>query len=172
MLLELEKNHKHRREWVWARLNLAPLANASEHLAKLSEVTQTSLTGATTADMVSAYTEGGWRADAAVLDALASVSHQQDRDVVCAAIAQVYSPWLRDAAELFQQCTKEEPLPGRDLPRLSDVPSGTCVLFVDGLRYDLGQKLKAMLESRLQPAKAGLQPTPCSFGTILLPSRQ
>ena len=27
-LLELEKNHKHRREWVWARLNQAPLANA------------------------------------------------------------------------------------------------------------------------------------------------
>ena len=25
-LLELEKNHKHRREWVWARLNLAPLS--------------------------------------------------------------------------------------------------------------------------------------------------
>ncbi len=102
-LLELEKNHKQRREWVWARLNLAPLANTSEYLAKLAEVTQTPLTGATTADMVKAYTEGGWQADAAVLDALAAVSHPQDRDVVCAAIAQVYAPWLRDAAELFQQ---------------------------------------------------------------------
>src|SRR5207302_2047084 len=126
--------HKQRREWVWARLNLAPLANASEHLARLAVVTQTPLTGATTADMVKAYTEGGWQADAAVLDALAAVSHPQDRDAVCAAIAQVYSPWLRDAAEHFQQRVKHEPLPGRDLPRLSDVPSGTCVLFADGLR--------------------------------------
>jgi hypothetical protein len=51
-----------------------------KHLAKLSGVTQTALTGATIADMVKAYTEGGWRADAAVLDALAAVSHPQDRN--------------------------------------------------------------------------------------------
>jgi hypothetical protein len=147
-LLELENNHKHRREWVWARLNLAPLANALQHLAKLSEVAQTPLTGATTADMVKAYTEGGWQADAAVLDALAAVSHPQDRDVVGAAIGQVYTPWLRDAAELFQQRVRHEPLPGRDLPRLSDVSSGTCLLFVDGLRYDVGQKLKTALGAK------------------------
>jgi hypothetical protein len=147
-LLELEKGHKQRREWVWARLNLAPLADALQHLARLAEVTRTPLAGATTADMVKAYTEGCWQADAAVLDALAAVSHQQDRDAVCAAIAQVYSPWLRDAAELFQQRAKHEPLPGRDLPRLSDVPSRTCLLFADGLRYDLAQKLKAALEAK------------------------
>jgi hypothetical protein len=147
-LLELENDHKHRREWIWARLNLTPLAASLQHLATLAQATQTPLTGATTADMVRVFTERGWQADAAVLDALAAVSHQQDRDAVCAAIAQVYSPWLRDAAELFQQRTRHEPLPGRDLPRLSDVPSGTCLLFADGLRYDLGQKLKAALEAK------------------------
>jgi hypothetical protein len=147
-LLELEQKHKHRREWVWARLNLTPLATALEHLATLAQVTQKSLTGATTADMVKAYADQGWQADAAVLDALAAVTHQQDREAVCAAIAQVYSPWLRDAAELFQERVSHDPLPGRDLPRLSDVPSGTCLLFADGLRYDLGQKLKAALEAR------------------------
>lgn len=147
-LLELEKGHRQRREWVWARLNLAPLADALQHLARLAEATRTPLTGATTADMVKVYTEGGWQADAAVLDALAAVSHPQDRDVVCAAISQVYSPWLRDAAELFQQRVKHGPLPGRNLPRLADVPSRTCVLFADGLRYDLAQKLKAALEAK------------------------
>lgn len=150
-LLELEKNHKQRREWVWARLNLAPLANAMEHLAKLAEVTQTPLTGATTADMVKVYTATGWQADAAVLDALSLLTHPQDRDVVCEAVAHVYTPWLRGAAELFQQGTKQEPLPGRDLPRLADVPSGTCVLFADGLRYDVGQKLRLALEAKLGP---------------------
>jgi hypothetical protein len=68
--------------------------------------------------------------------------------VVCAAIAEVYSPWLRDAAELFQQRAKQQPLPGGELPRLSDVPSGTCLLFADGLRYDVAQKLKAALEGK------------------------
>jgi hypothetical protein len=150
-LLDLEKNHRQRRDWVWAKLNLAPLANAIQHLAKLAEITQTPLTGATTADMVRVYTESGWQADAAVLDALSAVSHPQDREAVCAAIAPVYSPWLRDAAELFQQRVKHQPLPGRSLPRLEAVAEGTCILFTDGLRYDVGQKLKAALEAKLGP---------------------
>ncbi len=150
-LLELEKDHKHRREWVWARLNMAPLANALQHLAKLAEVTQTPLTGATTADMVKVYTEGGWQADAAVLDSLALLTHPQDRAAVCEAVANVYKPWLRDAAELFQQRATQQPLPGRDLPRLAEVPNGTCVFFADGLRYDVGQKLRAALEAKLGP---------------------
>ena len=148
-LFDLEVHHKARREWVWARLNLAPLATALQHLATLAKATQQPLTGATTADMVKVYTESGWQADAAVVDALAAVSFQQDRDAVCAAIAQIYSPWLRDAAELFQERVKQEPLPGLELPRLSEVPSGTCVLFVDGMRYDLGQKLKIAMEAKL-----------------------
>lgn len=166
-LLELEKNHGGRREWVWARLNRAPLANAMQHLAKLAEVTQMSLAGATVADMVKAYTVGvslretdphaeregyaGWQADAAVLDALALLTHPQDREAVCAAVAHVYTPWLRDAAELFQLRVQHEPLPGRDLPRLADVASGTCVFFADGLRYDIGQKLRMALEAKLGP---------------------
>ena len=98
--------------------------------------------------MVKAYTEGGWQADAAVLDALAAVSHYQDQEAVCAAIAQVYSPWLRDAAELFQKRVKQQPLPGsRSTPAVGR-SSGTCVLFADGLRYDVGQKLKAALEGK------------------------
>jgi len=152
-LLDLEQNHKRRREWVWAKLNRAPLANAMQHLGKLAEVTQTPLTGATTADMVKLYTESGWQADAAVLDALALVTSPQDLKAVCEAVAHIYAPWLRDAAELFQQRAKQEPLPGRELPRLADVPSGTCVFFADGLRYDVGQKLKAALENKVGPVQ-------------------
>ncbi len=71
---ELEKGHAERRQWVWAKLNRSPLAQAVEHLAALAEIAQAPLGGATTADMVRAYTEGGWQADAAVLDALAVVA--------------------------------------------------------------------------------------------------
>jgi hypothetical protein len=152
-ILELEKDHKHRREWVWARLNLAPLAIALLQLAKLADVTKTPLAGATTGDMVKIYTESGWQADAASLDALAFLTHPQDREAVCEAIAKVYTPWLRDAAELFQQRVKQEPLPGRELPRLADVPSGTCVLFTDGLRFDVGEKLRAALEAKFGPTQ-------------------
>ena len=148
-LLELEKNHYERREWVWARINRSPLAQAIQHLATLAEVTQTSLAGPTTADMVKAYTEWGWQADAAVLDALAAVMQPPDHEAVLGAIQHVYAPWLRDAAELFQERVKQQPLPARDVARLANVPAGTCVLFVDGLRFDVGQKLRAALEAKL-----------------------
>ncbi len=148
-LLELEAAHRHRRDWVWAKLNRAPLAMALQHLALLATATQTALTGATTADMVKAYTAGGWQADAAMLDALIGLTHPPDREAVCAAIAHVYAPWLRDAAEEFQKKVKQDPVPGQNVPRLADVPPGTCVFFVDGLRYDVGQKLQAAIEAKL-----------------------
>ena len=148
-LSEMEAAHGSRREWVWAKLGRSPLAHAVRYLATLAEGTKAALAGATVADMVRAYTEGGWRADAAVLDAVAAVTVPQDRDAVCDAVAHVYKPWLRDAAEVFQQRVKAEPLPGASVKRLGDVPAGTCVLFADGLRYDLGEKLRAALSGRV-----------------------
>jgi len=148
-LLALERKHGLRRIWVWSKINRSPLAQAIEHLAILAEATTQPLTGATTKDMVDAYVNNGWRADAAVLDAIASVSVPSDHEVVAAAIAKVYTPWLRDAAELFQERLKQHPLPGRDVPRLAEVPVGTCVFFADGLRYDVGQKLKKALEAKV-----------------------
>ncbi|HBI47076.1 MAG TPA: BREX-1 system phosphatase PglZ type B [Planctomycetales bacterium] len=148
-LTGLEQKHGCRREWVWAKLNRSPLAGAIQHLATLAEVTAIPLTGATTADMVKVYTAGGWKADAAVLDALAAVALSADQEAAKAAVAHVYAPWLRDAAELFQKRVKSAPLPGGETPRLDNVPAGACVLFADGLRYDVGQKLLALLSGRV-----------------------
>jgi hypothetical protein len=162
-LADLEKSHGQRRDWVWARLNRSPLAQAIQHLAALAEITQTALGGATTADMVKAYTEGGWRADAAVLDALAAVAQPPDREAILGVVQHIYAPWLRDAAELFQKRVEKQPLPGRETARLANVPVGTCVLFADGLRFDVGQKLRGALE-----AKHGK--VPCEHQFVALPS--
>jgi hypothetical protein len=148
-LCDLEQKHGLRRSWVWAKLGRAPLAYAIHHLSRMAEVTRTPLTGASTADLIEAYTTQGWRADAAVLDSLATVTSHDDRAAVCVAIRHAYVPWLRDAAELFQQRLAAMPLPGRDSPRLDDVPVGTCLLFVDGLRFDVGQKLQEALQGRV-----------------------
>ena len=141
-LKDLEKEHASRRDWVWARLNRSPLAQAIAHLATLADVTSTKLSGAKLADMVEAYTEWGWRADLAVLESLAAVTTHPDREAVSAVIAHLYRPWLRDAAELFQERAAVDPIPGSSIPRLAKVPDRTCVLFVDGLRFDVGRKLE------------------------------
>ena len=153
-LLALEKEHGCRRDWAWAKLNLSPLAHAIGPLATLAQVTSTPLTGAKLADMVAAYTATGWRADLAALDGLAAVVTPQDIEAVSAAVAHVYQPWLRDAAELFQARASAEPIPGKTTPRLEDVPAETCVLFVDALRFDVGQRLIGLLEPTFGPIQS------------------
>jgi hypothetical protein len=147
-LVDLDGDHQVRRDWVWAGLGRAPLADALRHLKTLAEATGMPLTSATTDDIVRGYTVHGWTADLAMLDALAAVSTQDDRAAIVAATRHVYTPWLRDLAERFQDRVKQKPLPGREAVRLEDVSPGTCVFFADGLRYDLGRRLKELLDAK------------------------
>jgi hypothetical protein len=144
----LDELHQRRREWVWAALGQAPLARALAQLKIVADNTDTPLIGATTDDVIRGYTTQGWVTDLAALDALAAVCTQDDRSAVVAALQHVYTPWLRDLAERFQQCVKQTPLPGQEIARLKDVSPGTCVFFADALRYDLGQRLKGLLEAK------------------------
>jgi hypothetical protein len=154
---ELDSRHGPRRDWVWAKLNRAPLAEALWHLTALASATAAPLSGATPDAMAVAYTGGGWKADAAAVDALAAVSSTADREAVSAVVTHLYGPWLRDAAELFQQRVKATPLPGPEVPKLDPVAAGTCVLFADALRYDVAQKFLGELTGRVGVVQAGYQ---------------
>lgn len=147
-LLDLDNEHRARRDWAWAKLGRAPLANSLAYLKTLAEATDPAPKGATTDEVIQAYVSHGWTADLAALDALASVSTQDDKVAVSTATKHVYTPWLRDLAELFQERVKHEPLAGREPARLRDVTPGTCVFFADGLRFDLGQRLKDLLAAK------------------------
>src|SRR5262249_3211293 len=49
-LRDLDRAHEARRDWVWARLGRAPLADALRHLKALADATDAPLTGAATED--------------------------------------------------------------------------------------------------------------------------
>jgi len=153
---EMEAVHGKRRNWVWAELDQAPLAVALKHLTTLAESCGKPVAGGALDDLVAAYINGGWCADAAVVDALRVVEKKDDIEAVQAVIRAVYLPWLEAGALAFQKlvCGTSVPLVnhGQDArATLSDVPKGTAILFADGLRFDLAQKLKAKL------AEKGLQ---------------
>jgi hypothetical protein len=146
---ELEERHGPRRSWVWARLDRAPLAKALLHVTALAAATTTPLTGGTLEALAGAYVAGGWQADAAMLAALAAVKTTEDVAAVREAILALYQPWLRDTAERFQQlATGTLEHPARKPGKKPDVSEGTCILFADGLRYDVAQRLRAALEQR------------------------
>ncbi len=147
-LRELERRHGERRSLVWAELGETPLACSLEHLAALAEHTESALAGGTAEDLVAAFRTGGWKADDAAVQALACATAAQDREAVTAAIRAVYAPWLEDSARYLQQVAARDGYPGGDFRSCGPVggEDGDCVLFVDGLRFDLARRLAALLE--------------------------
>lgn len=147
-ILDLEQSHGKRRSWVWASLGYAPLAQAIEHLATMAQVTERTVWGTSVSDVVRSYADAGWVADLAVLDALASVEKPDDVNAVRSAVQIVYRPWLERIATDFQAVVAASEPGGYEATSPPTVADGTCLLFVDGLRFDLAQRLGTMLKKK------------------------
>lgn len=147
-VLDLEQQHGPRRAWVWAQLGQARLADALRPLADLAKMTGQPLGGATVAAIADAYAAWGWQVDAAVMDALAAVERAEDVAAVKAAILPLYRPWLEGAANALQMTVFPHAQQTYQAAPLLHFEAGTCVLFCDGLRLDLGQRLLADLARR------------------------
>ena len=149
-VLELEKLHGQRRGWVWARLGQTPLANAIGHLARLVEVTASKLGGSSPVEMASLYADSAWEADTEALSAAAAVKSTADAQAIGKALNAVYRPWLESAAEHLQALAEKEPLPGHDGQSLEEllVEPGGIVLFADGLRFDVSQRLASRMREK------------------------
>ncbi len=140
-LAELETRHGARRGWLWAKLGRAPLAVALEHLAAVAAAAP--LAAATASDLAGAWAGGGWKVDAAALRALAAVEKAPDVKAVHAALRAVYLSWLDSGARRLQELSvKGLPVAGA----LASPEAGTCVLFADGLRFDVARELEVRLE--------------------------
>jgi len=139
---KLEAEHKWRRETVWAKLGQAPLAGALVYLLELTDRVQEPLAGSTPAGIAEAYAEAGWKTDRAALKALASVPPGPALEAVGAAVRAVYEPWLDDSARALQKAF------AASVPEavIDAYEPGTCVLFIDGLRFDVAQAVREQLE--------------------------
>jgi hypothetical protein len=143
----LEGEHGVRRSWVWARIGFAPMAEILEPLARLAVATRTALGGKAPDDVAEVYAERGWQADAAAWEALAAAPTAEETRV-SAVVRHLLEPWLADTAHAFQAAFDRAPLPGRGGEPLVEAGDDVCVLFADGLRFDLGERLAERLEAR------------------------
>jgi len=148
LIAKLESEHGARRSWVWAELGQSPLAMALPALVALSSHTIKPLAGPTPQKIADAYNDAGWRADAAVLDTLASVERAEDVKALKAAVNVLYQPWLAESAENFQQAILAHPIVRTEGVFAGEAASaGRCILFADGLRLDVGKKLAENLRT-------------------------
>ena len=147
-VLDLEKEHGRRRGWVWARLDRSPMAAALQPLARLAEATRSAIGGIAPDAIAASYADIGWQADASAREALASAPDVNEAKTIAAVVRLLLEPWLQSTAVAFQAALNKTPLPGRgDQPRV-EARGEECLVFVDGLRYELGPCLAERLERR------------------------
>lgn len=149
----LEKEHGARRNWVWAKLDQAPLAHALKHLTELAKSASKELGGASVAEMADLYADGAWQADSAALASMAAVRSSADTRAVRGALRAIYRPWLESAALRFQELADGDPLPTQDRRNEDNAPirKSVAVVFADGLRFDVSQSLAEHLRAAGRP---------------------
>lgn len=145
---QLEEQHGQRRDWVWAKLGEAPLAMTLVHLTSLAELTASPLGGDTTTQVASNYVDWGWQVDAAVLRALAAVEAAPDVAAVKNAIIPLYRPWLEQATRRFQAVVLQSDGLDYETGQGIGAEPGTCILFSDALRFDVGRQLAQHLTDK------------------------
>ena len=144
-VVALEQEHGDRRAWVWARLGLAPMAEVLKPLSGLATGAQRALGGTEPADVAEAYLERGWRADLGAWQAVAAAPIA-DEACVTAAVRHLLQPWLDESARAFQAALERAPLPGAGGQPVVGAADDGCLVFVDGLRFDLAQRLAERME--------------------------
>jgi len=143
----LEEESGERRSWVWARLGQSPFAEILAPLSQLALAARTAMGGSVPTDFTSAYIEAGWLADAASWEAIATAPSVCE-SLIGQVVRHLLEPWLEDSARAFQTAVARESLPGHGQQPLVEAGDDVCILFADGLRYDLGCRLGESLEGR------------------------
>lgn len=167
-LVDLRMAHAHRLDTVWAKLDETPAASLVDRLADLAALTQAIGVGSDTGARAQHYADEGWRVDRAFLSALSTLElgHPSARPVEKVAES-LYRPWLEATAEQFQAAWIAHPPSGPDPGASADEPAGTCVLFVDGLRFDVAASVADVLTQRQLSSELtwGLAGVPTVTGT-------
>lgn len=147
-ILALESEHGHRRAWVWTQLGESPLAIALEPLSRLARAASTTLGGATIHAAIANYVTDGWLCDRAALEAMCSVKVPPDVALVGHVVRALYLPWLDDSARHFQSLMQGAGTSARAMVTGTHYEKDACVMFADGLRYDVACMLRDRLETK------------------------
>ena len=147
-VLALDKEHKERRGWVWAQLGESPYAVALEPLGRLAAAAKTTLGGVTVEAMAADYATSGWRCDRAAMEALAATKPGATNGLVTRVARALYEPWLDRSARRFQELMSAPGVEPAKLVSPVKAERDACVLFADGLRFDVGAILHERLEAQ------------------------
>lgn len=148
-VIALQQTHSSRLQWVWARLGFARWAQVLVELCKIAELTKIQFSGYSPQAMADHYQATYWQVDAAALAAMELAGTLQAQDTVAQVLDVIYKPWLEAVTVNFQQLVASQGYPGDDgiqEAKAAYQVKSQVVFFVDGLRFDTGQRLLQLLE--------------------------
>ncbi len=145
-VLELEKDHAWRRETVWSKRGEAKLAEALRYLAVIANAT--ALPANEAAAIANAYSAEGWKIDDAALRALDIARTGENRDAVVAALRAIYLPWMDANAAAMQSLAEHSKIPFAQPATPPKPPANAVLIFVDGMRMDLANRLADLLRAK------------------------
>jgi len=154
-ILKLEAENRDRRSWVWAELGHSTMAHALEPLSRLAALARSPLGGASLTKMAADYATEGWRCDRAALDSMEVVKVPSDNALILKVVRALYVPWLDKSARRFQELATHSEAEYRTLVCGVNAEPETCVVFADGLRFDVGGMLQERLEQKGLRVKLG-----------------
>src|SRR5690625_1353447 len=155
---ELAAAHTSREDNVWAALGQAPLARAAGHLAELADRVGSASTATDLQSQVAWYSDEGHVIDDLALRTIATARTAQDRSAVARALGAIYDPWVDQSARAFQKAAVGTYRGQTGL----DVAAGTCVVYVDALRYDLATRVAR----RLTGSSVVVEPRQAAFPSV------
>ena len=140
-IAELEAEHGKRRGYVWQKLGLSPLATALKPLADLAQLCTTSPGAPDPNAYAEYYTSDGWRVDAAALAVMATCQTQEQHGAILSLVRSLYLPWVENTAVHLQGLIKASGQSTTKCRPTIEPKPGRLVLFADGLRMDVAQRL-------------------------------
>ena len=117
----------------------APLAKALEHLTIIANLTKKTLNAGTINDLEKLYLSFGWEVDNSALKTIKFIEKENDIKAVSNVLKTIYFPWLEESSRYLQTIIRQNGYP--EVKTKRDYLYGDCILFVDGLRFDLAMLL-------------------------------
>lgn len=144
---KLAAAHARRADSLWADLGEAPLAKAAARLGAMAAAIGKGYPKPDWPALAAYYRDTGSLVDTAARQALNQVRSAPDLRAVTTALRSAYIPWLEKLTAVAEGIADAYPNSQPRNCRSLEPSSGTVVLFVDGLRCDLGVELAGMLQA-------------------------
>jgi hypothetical protein len=145
-LLKLDKEYAELRTTVWAKLGRAKAAVCLESLASLAQLSSMALSGTNPETFRNTYVDKGWKVDAAFIRVIC-LTGEHDLPAFRKLATALYHEWADASAREFQKAVLSNGLTSLTTSPVVEVGQGGCIIFADGLRYDVGQNLAESLKN-------------------------